>query len=68
MENKFYKAWDAVAAAVEELSPLEVGAITCMMIDYAAYKAGMTSMEFIEEVTPMIRDVNEKFGEIKIDS
>lgn len=45
-----------------ELNPLEMQIAVCMMIDTTAKKQGTTSLDLMDDIRPVIEEVNSKMG------
>lgn len=65
MEELFAK-WEMVMAMLEDESPESLMTITCMMIDMTAVKAGITSADLLEKISPIIVACNEAMGAMEL--
>lgn len=58
------KMWGAIEAMATEVAPNELKAIVCNLIDYTAARNGVSSMELLAEIEPIIRFVNNELGAV----
>lgn len=64
---KMFDLWETIEQALAEIDdPHMIMPLVPMMIDYTAERMGTTSLEFVEMLKPVIKQVNEELGTIKI--
>lgn len=65
---KALEAWEKIMDGFAAMGDDEVGyrSLLCMCIDYVAEKAGVKSIELMDELRPYIKEVNETMGAIAL--
>lgn len=64
--------WAGILAAedfwnkVKDFDPVNIQPIICLLIDYAAVKGNMTSVELLDTIRPAIESVNNDLGPAEI--
>lgn len=64
--EKMMNAWNAIFDAMNELDADALTPILCMAADFVAVKNNRNTADLLEELLPVIRQVNESEGAMMI--